>query len=114
MYLNTDEFGNSIDTKSCQINIFFPLDKELNRQNYLSIDVKSQTSNIAENLDKAISFLTKNLNVESKDNEVKIPNLFKEQIKLNFTDINKQSTTYKNFLKLLVRYKAVENTTKFE
>lgn len=111
---STDEYGNPLETASCQINIFFPLDKELNRQNYLSIDVQSESAKIQENLAKAISFLTKNLKIAGTDTEVNIPNVFAQQVKLKFTDIDSQSIAYKNFLQLLVRYGAIENSEKFD
>lgn len=111
---STDEYGNPVQTKSCQINIYFPLNEEINRQNYLSIDIISKTENIEKNLEQIISFLSKNLELYSSDKEVNIPNIFKNQVKLNFTDINKQTKEYKNFLRLLVKYKAIENTSKFD
>jgi hypothetical protein len=113
-YTNTDEYGNPIEIKTCQINIYIPLDKELNRQNYISVEIKSETAKIEENLNKVIKFLGDNVFVNSLEKKVTIPNLYSDQIKLKFEDIKKQSTPYKNFLKLLVRYKAIENTTKFE
>lgn len=112
--LNVDEFWNNIDLKSCQINIYFPFDKELNRQNYISIEINSTQSKIQDNLDKVIKFIEKNIILEWNDKEVKIPNLFSQQKKLNFVDITKQSTQYKNFLKLLIRYWAIENSKYFE
>ena len=106
---------NNIRLDICNINIYFPLDIELNRQNYISIEIKSETAKMEENLDKVIAFLTKNVTLlNSTDKEVKIPNLLSDQIQLKFEDIKKQSTSYKNFLKLLVRYGVIENTTKFE
>jgi hypothetical protein len=110
---SSDEYGNPVQTKSCQINIYFPLNEEINRQNYLSIDIVSKTENIEKNLEQIISFLSKNIELYSSDKEVNIPNIFKNQVKLNFTDINKQTKEYKNFLRLLVKYKAIENTSKF-
>ena len=113
-YTNTDEYWNAIEIKSCQINIYFPLDKELNRQNYISVEIKSETAKLKDNINKTINFLSKNLDVQWINKEVKIPNLISNQIKLNFKDLTKQSSTYKNFLKLLVRYWAIENTEKFK
>jgi hypothetical protein len=111
---SSDEYGNPVKTKSCQINIYFPLDEELNRQNYLSIDVVSKSENIEKNLEEVIIFLKNNLELNSLVNEINIPNIFKNQVKLKFTDINKQTKEYKNFLRLLVKYKAIENTDKFD
>lgn len=111
---SSDEYGNPVKTKSCQINIYFSLNEELNRQNYLSIDVVSKSENIEKNLEEVINFLKNNLELDSLVDEINIPNIFKTQVKLKFTDINKQTKEYKNFLSLLVKYKAIENTDKFD
>ncbi|MFA5917053.1 MAG: serine protease [Candidatus Gracilibacteria bacterium] len=113
-YTPVDENGNTIELESCDINIFFPLNKELNRQNYLSVSMKSLKNNKIKNLDKIIKFITENIDVYSNSNEVNIPNILKSVSDLKFSDIKKQSTAYKNFLSLLVRYNMIENKDKFE
>lgn len=113
-YTPVDENWNTIELESCDINIFFPLNKELNRQNYLSVSMKSLKNNKIKNLDKIIKFITENIDVYSNSNEVNIPNILKSVSDLKFSDIKKQSTAYKNFLSLLVRYNMIENKDKFE
>ncbi len=113
-YNPVDENWNIIELESCNINIFFPLNKELNRQSYLSISMKSLKNNKIKNLDKVIKFVTDNIDINSKSNEISIPNVFKNISELKFSDIKKQSLAYKNFLSLLVRYKMIENKDKFE
>ncbi len=113
-YNPVDENWNAIELEYCDINIFFPLNKELNRQSYLSISTKSLKNNKIKNLDKVIKFMTDNINVYTPSSEVVLPNIFKNVSDLKFSDIKKQSTSYKNFLSLLVRYNMIENKDKFE
>lgn len=113
-YNPVDENWNVIEIETCDINIFFPLNKELNRQNYLSISMKSLKNNKTKNLDKVIQFITENINLYTPSSEVVIPNILKNTNVLKFSDIKKQSTSYKNFLSLLVRYNMIENKEKFE
>jgi len=110
---NYDENGNIINLESCDINILFPFNKELNRQNYLSISMKTLKNNKSKNLDSVIKFLEKNIEIYSDSNETNIPNILKNVTSLKFTDLAKQSTEYKNFLSLLARYNMIENTSKF-
>lgn len=109
-----DENWNYINLESCDINIFFPINKELNRHNYLSITLKSLKNNKQKNLDSIIKFLNNNVILENWTTETNIPNILKNTNVLKFTDINKQSKEYKNFLSLLVRYNMIENTSKFD
>ncbi len=113
-YNPVDENWNMIELESCEINLFFPLNKDLNRQNYLSISMKSLKNNKTKNLDKVIKYITDNINVYTPSSEVVIPNILKTVSELKFSDIKKQSTAYKNFLSLLVRYNMIENKDKFE
>jgi hypothetical protein len=76
--------------------------------------MKSLKNNKAKNLDKVIKFITDNINVYTPSSEVVIPNILKSVSELKFNDIKKQSTAYKNFLSLLVRYNMIENKDKFE
>ncbi len=108
-----DENGNPIDIETCEINLFFPINDELNRQNYLSLKLSSLKNNKAKNLNIAIEFLKKHLKVEWVSNQIDIPNILKNQLSLKFMDISNQTREYKNFLKLLVRYKMIENTNTF-
>jgi hypothetical protein len=103
-----------IELENCEINLFFPLNKELNRQNYLSISMKSLKNNKIKNLDKVIKFISDNINVYTPKSEIIIPNILNNVSELKFTDLKKQSTSYKNFLSLLVRYNMIENKDKFE
>ncbi|MDD5769521.1 MAG: serine protease [Candidatus Gracilibacteria bacterium] len=109
-----DENGNSINLETCEINLFFPINKELNRQNYLSLKLTSLANNKQKNLDIAIEFLKRFLKVDGTSTEVNIPNILKSQVKLNFTDLKNQTKEYKNFLNLLVRYNMIENSSKFD
>lgn len=109
-----DENGNYVSLESCDINIFFPKNEELNRHNYLSITMKSLKNNKSANLWKIIKFLNDNLEVYISSKETNIPNILKNTNTLKFTDIVKQSNEYKNFLSLLVRYNMIENTSKFD
>lgn len=109
-----DENWNYINLESCDINIFFPINKELNRHNYLSITLKSLKNNKQKNLDSIIKFLNNNIILDTWNTETNIPNILKNTNVLKFTDINKQSKEYKNFLSLLVRYNMIENTSKFD
>lgn len=113
-YNQVDENWNSIDIESCNINVYFPLNKELNRQNYLSVSMRTLKNNKIKNLDTVIKFITENIDLFWKTNEVSIPNVFNSVSELKFSDIKKQSVAYKNFLTLLVRYKMIENKEKFE
>ncbi|NDK08578.1 hypothetical protein EOM39_05055 [Candidatus Gracilibacteria bacterium] len=113
-YNQVDENGNRIELESCDINIFFPLNKDLNRQNYLSVSMRTLKNNKIKNLDNVIDFVTKNIDVYSSNNEVSIPNVFKNVTDLKFSDLKKQSIAYKNFLTILVRYNMIENKEKFE
>lgn len=113
-YNPVDENWNTIELESCDINIFFPLNKELNRQNYISISMKSLKNNKTKNLDNVIKFITENIDIYNNSDEVNIPNILKSVSDLKFSDIKKQSTAYKNFLSLLVRYNMIENKNKFE
>jgi hypothetical protein len=70
-------------------------------------------NNKAKNLDTVIKFLDKNLEIYTNSTETNIPNILKNITSLKFNDINKQSSAYKNFLSLLVRYNMIENNTKF-
>jgi hypothetical protein len=76
--------------------------------------MKSLKNNKQKNLDKIIKFLSDNLEVYTDSKETNIPNILKSTNTLKFTDINKQSKEYKNFLSLLVRYNMIENTEKFD
>lgn len=113
-YNPVDENWNAIQLEYCDINIFFPLNKELNRQSYLSISMKSLKNNKIKNLDKVIKFITENINVYTPSSEVVVPNILKSVTELKFSDIKKQPMAYKNFLSLLVRYNMLENKDKFE
>ncbi len=108
-----DEKWNPIILENCEINIYFPINTELNRQNYLSLKLTSLKNTKQKNLTLAIEFLKKFLKVEWVSNETNIPNIFKNQLQLKFNDISNQTKEYKNFLKLLVRYNMIENTKKF-
>lgn len=109
-----DENWNLIELENCEINIFFPLNKDLNRQNYLSISMVSLKNNKIKNLDRVIKFITDNINVYTPTSEVIVPNILKNVSELKYSDIKKQSTAYKNFLSLLVRYNMIDNKNKFE
>lgn len=108
-----DEKWNPIILENCEINIYFPINTELNRQNYLSLKLTTLNNSKQKNLWVAIEFLKKFLKVEWVSNETNIPNILKNQIELQFSDISNQTKEYKNFLKLLVRYNMIENTKKF-
>lgn len=109
-----DENGNPISLETCEINIYFPLSEDLNRQNYLSLKLTSLTTNKERNLSLAIEFLKRFLKVPALDQEINMPNILKTQTKLKFKDIQNQTTQYKNFLKILVRYWMLENTAYFQ
>lgn len=111
---STDENWNAITLENCEINIYFPLNKELNRQNYLSLRLTSLKNNKEKNLDIAIRFLKKYLKIENDNSEIDVPNILKNQVKLNFKDIWNQTKDYKNFLKLLLRYKIINDNEKFD
>lgn len=105
-----DENNNPITLETCDINIYFPINKELNRHNYLTLKLTSLKNTKEKNLSIAIDFLKKYLKVEWTSGEINIPNILSEQNKLKFKDISNQTEEYKNFLKILVRYKMINNT----
>jgi hypothetical protein len=76
--------------------------------------MKSLKNNKIKNLDKVIKFMTENINTYTPSSEIVLPNIFKSVSDLIFSDLKKQSTAYKNFLSLLVRYNMIENKDKFE
>lgn len=108
-----DENWNIIELESCSINIFFPKNEELNRHNYLTLTLTTQKNNKVKNLSIAIEFLKRYLKTPGYEWETTVPNILSEQTKLNFTDIDNQTSYYKNFLKVLVRYGMIENSKKF-
>jgi hypothetical protein len=108
-----DENGNPITLENCSINIFFPKNDELNRHNYLTLTLTTQKNNKEKNLAIAIEFLKRFLKTPSSSWETNIPNISKEQTKLKFTDLENQTSYYKNFLKILVRYNMIDNSKKY-
>lgn len=54
--LTKDENWNDLEIVNCDINIFFPYDKDLNKHNYLSIKIQSTKNNISKNIDRTIFF----------------------------------------------------------
>jgi len=112
-YVSYDEKWNPITLENCEINIFFPLNKDLNRHNYLSLKLTTLSNNKEKNLILAIEFLKRFLKTEWYSGETNIVNILKNQVKLKFKDIENQTKEYKNFLKLLVRYNMIENNSKF-
>lgn len=109
--ISFDENWNEINLESCEINVYFPINSELNRQNYLSLKLTSLKNNKEKNLAVSIEFLKRYLKTSSNW-ETNIPNILKNQVKLKFNDIWNQTKEYKNFLSLLVRYNMIENSKK--
>lgn len=109
-----DENGNSVDLKTCNIKILFPKNDDLNRHNFINIDIVAKKNNLSADIDKTIDFITKYMDVWTNDNTVSIPNILKNQIDLKFKDLWNQSDSYKNMLKVLVRYGIIKNSDKFD
>ncbi|MDP2090832.1 MAG: S1C family serine protease [Candidatus Gracilibacteria bacterium] len=109
-FFTTDENGNPINLSKCNFKIFYPLDKELNRHNYINIELISKKENILKNLDNVLDFLKQNLETNTIG-VTSIKNIYKEQINLKFKDISYQDDSYEKFLKILVKYGVIKNTS---
>jgi hypothetical protein len=100
--------------ENCEIDVFFPINKELNRHNYLSLKLITLKNNKEKNLKIAIEFIKRLVKTPDYTGETTIPNILNNQVKLNFKDIDNQNSHYKNFLKILLKYNMIDNTSKFD
>ena len=111
--LTMDEKGNPLNQNYCRLKLFGFISgtEEYFLEFYLVTDKK----NIKDGLTSLLATLPKLLIVpEVWDTTTLLPNVFKNQIKLQFTDLLWQSEGFKQKLKLLVKYKLLENTTSLE
>jgi len=113
-YITKDENWNDLEIVNCDINIFFPYNKLLNKHNYLSIKIQSTKNNISTNLDKTIFFLKKYLNTYTPKEDTNIKNILKQEKNNIFQDLNNQTKEYKKFLSLLLRYSMIRKTSNFD
>lgn len=107
-----DEKGNQLDQSSCRVRIY---DLANGKGQYVldaAMIVDRKDKNIW--LTTLINFLNNNVKVEKiGKGETQLENIFENQNKIKFTDIQKQEEGFKNKLNLLVKYDLIKNEPTF-
>ena len=111
-----DEDWNALNQSSCVVKIYSWFKSNIDdRDFYINIMLKTDKDDEEENLNKLIDFLTNDLSIDVVwDWQTNIPNVFKNKIQLKYTDIADQPQDYTKKLELLVKYKLISNSDKFQ
>ncbi|MDD2516013.1 MAG: serine protease [Candidatus Gracilibacteria bacterium] len=85
------------------------------KDHYLEINLTAEKSKIPNYIDLVNAYLQKNVILAKKgDSKTELPNVYKNQIVLQFKDLENQSEAYKTKLKFLIKYNLLKNREYFE
>lgn len=106
--LSVDEKGNPLNQNYCRVKLFgFSSGSE---EYFIEFYIVTDKKNIQAWLDSLLNGLPKLLIVPTIwDGVTSLPNVYKSQVQLQFGDITWQSEAFKHKVKLLVKYKLIQN-----
>lgn len=112
-YYVENENGFQVQQFSCYMKIYLWVKWTNGKEYYLSWELYSDKNKIEENLDNVIDFLKNNMYIEWDFDTFSFPNIYKNQVSLDFKDLKYQSDNYKDILKVLVKYDLIKNSSSF-